>query len=156
MVSKPIANQSTAENTLLFSGAKFSYLINGEDTDGRYAVILIEKLKGLEPPPHTHMNEDEDFYLLEGEVTYVVGTEVIHATPGTYVHAPRGVQHVFSVKTDKAKVLTFIQPAGLEKFFKELSVPVPENYTAVIQPPSPDEIQQLFSIAKKYGLTFHI
>ncbi|MFD1861424.1 cupin domain-containing protein [Planococcus chinensis] len=155
MVSKPIAKQPTAENTFLFSGAEFSYLINGEDTDGKYAVVIVEKLKGLEPPPHTHTNEDEDFFLLEGEVTYMIGGEVIHATPGTYVHAPKGVQHTFSVKTDKAKVLTYLHPAGLEKFFKEWSVPIPENRTA-IQPPSSDEMQQLLSAAGKYGIKFHI
>lgn len=156
MVSKPNAKQPTAENTFLFSGAKFSFLINGEDTNGQYAVMLIEKLKGLEPPPHTHTNEDEDFFLIEGEVTYVVGNEVIHATPGTYVHAPRGVQHVFSLKTDKAKVLAYLHPAGLERFFKEMSVPVPENHTTVIQSPSPDEIQRLFSAAEKYGIKFNV
>ncbi|MGH2317762.1 cupin domain-containing protein [Planococcus sp. SE5232] len=156
MVNKPTANYPSAENTLLFSGAKFSFLIDGENTGGQYAVMLIEKIKGLEPPPHLHTNEDEYFFLLEGEVTYVVSDEVIHASPGTYIHIPRGVQHAFSVKTDKAKVLAFICPAGLEKFFKKMSVPVPENYTGAIQSPSPDEMQHMLSVAEEYGIKFHM
>ncbi|WP_223596794.1 cupin domain-containing protein [Neobacillus bataviensis] len=56
--------------------------------------------KGFEPPPHTHLREDETFYVLEGQITYYIDDTVIHATPGTYVYAPKGIEHTFKVNTE--------------------------------------------------------
>lgn len=124
--------------------------------NGQYAVLQVEKVKGLEPPPHKHTHEDEDFFILEGEVTYYIGDEVIHATPGTYVHAPRGVQHSFSMRSERAQVLVLLHPAGLEQLFKELSEPMPENYSPIIAPPPPEEIERQISTAAKYGIIFEV
>lgn len=117
----------------------------------------MEEWKGLEPPPHIHTREDEAFYVLEGEVTYYVGEEAIDASPGTYVYAPRGIQHTFSLKTEQAKVLVFAYPSGFENFVKELSVPLPESMPPIpIGPPSPEDVQKLISIAAQYGIEIHV
>jgi mannose-6-phosphate isomerase-like protein (cupin superfamily) len=38
-----------------------------------------------------HAREDEIFYVLEGEVTFMRGVEQIKAGPGTSVILPRGI-----------------------------------------------------------------
>jgi quercetin dioxygenase-like cupin family protein len=47
------------------------------------------------PPPHTHSGEDETFYLLEGEIEFLLGEARITAGPGDFVNVPRGTVHCF-------------------------------------------------------------
>jgi len=156
MSNQPFSRQVSEDNSFLFLGNKVSLLVMGEDTQGQYAMIQTEERKGFEPPPHVHTREDENFYVLEGEVTYFIADKVIHATPGTFVHAPRGIQHTFKLNTEQAKVLVSVYPSGFEKFVKELSIPVPEQMPPALEPPSPEEVQRLISIAKKYGIEMNI
>ena len=46
-------------------------------------------------PPHTHSREDECSFVLEGELTCFVGSEVVIAPAGSYVFKPRGISHAF-------------------------------------------------------------
>ena len=45
--------------------------------------------------PHTHEDHVDSFYVLEGEVEFQVGEELVRAGPGSFVAAPRGVTHGF-------------------------------------------------------------
>ena len=45
--------------------------------------------------PHTHSDQVDSFYVLEGEAEFIVEGDVIRAGPGTYVAAPPGVVHGF-------------------------------------------------------------
>jgi mannose-6-phosphate isomerase-like protein (cupin superfamily) len=45
--------------------------------------------------PHRHMDHVDSFYVLEGEVEFVIEGETFRAGPGTYVAAPVGVEHGF-------------------------------------------------------------
>ncbi|MBS4199219.1 cupin domain-containing protein [Bacillus sp. FJAT-49732] len=153
----PFIRRSSKDNTFLFIGNKASILVSGEDTQGRYATVLMEERRGFEPPPHIHSREDETFYVLEGEVTYFIADTSIQATPGTYVYAPRGISHTFKVNTETAKVLVSVYPSGFDQFVKELSVPLPQEMPhAPTGPPSPQEVQNLMSIALKYGIELTI
>ena len=42
-----------------------------------------------------HSDEDDSFYILEGELTFMLGDETVVATPGTFVLVPPGVEHGF-------------------------------------------------------------
>lgn len=44
---------------------------------------------------HTHADHVDSFYVLEGEVEFLVGDETVRAGPGTYVAAPPNVAHGF-------------------------------------------------------------
>jgi mannose-6-phosphate isomerase-like protein (cupin superfamily) len=46
-------------------------------------------------PPHSHADQVDSFYVLEGEAEFVMGEDVVRAGPGTYVAAPIGVAHGF-------------------------------------------------------------
>ncbi|MCH6269110.1 cupin domain-containing protein [Neobacillus citreus] len=156
-MDQPFIRQSSKDNTFMFLGNIVSFLVNGDDTQGRYATILTEERRGFEPPLHIHTREDETFFILEGEITYYVGDTIIKATPGTYVYAPRGVSHTFKVNTETARVLLSVYPSGFEQFMKELSVPVP----AKLPPPpdgplSPQDVQKLVSTALKYGIKIYV
>ncbi|RDU35863.1 hypothetical protein DRW41_16400 [Neobacillus piezotolerans] len=86
-------------------------------------------------------------------MTFCIDKTVIHAVPGTYVYAPKGIKHTFKANTETSKVLLTVYPSGFEQFVNELSEPVPEQLPlAPDGPPSPEAIHALISIAAKYGI----
>src|ERR1041384_4161654 len=50
---------------------------------------------GFTVDPHAHDDHVDSFYVLEGEVEFTVGAEVVRAGPGTWLAAPVGVVHGF-------------------------------------------------------------
>jgi mannose-6-phosphate isomerase-like protein (cupin superfamily) len=49
--------------------------------------------EGVEP--HSHADQVDSFYVLEGEAEFVMGDETVRLGPGSYVAAPIGVVHGF-------------------------------------------------------------
>ena len=74
-------------------------------------------------PLHTHESESEGFYVLEGEVSVVVGDRTLTVTAGSFAFVPPKVRHAFRVVSPEAKFLTIIAPAGLRAFFEEMGGP---------------------------------
>jgi len=71
--------------------------------------------------PHLHKGHSDSFYVLEGELEFHVGDEVVHATPGAYVLAPPNVVHWFrNVGDVPVKMLNLHTPGGFVRYRKEL------------------------------------
>ena len=67
--------------------------------------------------PHFHKGHSDSFYILEGEVEFHVGDEVVHATPGTYVLAPPNVVHWFrNVSDEPVRLLNLHTPGGFVQY----------------------------------------
>jgi uncharacterized RmlC-like cupin family protein len=97
--------------------------------------------------------EDESYYILEGEFTFRIGEQTVEAGPGDYVWLPRGIEHSFELKTEQAKALITIAPAGLEEAFKQVSEPA----RAPTLPPPPEEppnIEEIVALFGEYGVEF--
>ena len=128
-----------------------TFLAKGEDTQGQFALQEQVGRKGNVPPRHIHHREDETFYVMEGEMTFLIGDQTIKATPGTMVYAPRHVPHSFTIDSEQVRILVLNTPAGIEEFFKELSVPAP---SMTLPPPAEipySEKQKMMALAPKYG-----
>jgi quercetin dioxygenase-like cupin family protein len=116
------------------------------------ALGLIEEVlpPGFESPYHAHGAEDEAFYVLEGEVTFVHGApgeeEALRAGPGAFVFLPRGVPHGFRAEGPApARVLLLVTPGGFEGFVATLSLP------AGAPPPSgPPDAGRLVALAAQH------
>lgn len=50
---------------------------------------------GFEVPAHSHEDHADLFYVLAGEAEFLVGDEVVHAGPGSFVAARPGLRHGF-------------------------------------------------------------
>jgi quercetin dioxygenase-like cupin family protein len=75
--------------------------------------VEIECGPGYGPGPHTHELEVDSFYMLDGELDFTLGTEVVRAGPGTFVSAPPGAIHGFrSLDDGRARFLNLHTPAG--------------------------------------------
>ena len=75
----------------------------------------------LGSPVHTHSQEDELSYILEGTVQALVGDQVLTAVAGGYIWKPRGVSHAFwNPGPTPARVLEIITPGAFAGYFREL------------------------------------
>jgi quercetin dioxygenase-like cupin family protein len=111
------------ENSVWYNRHVFSFLLGAEQTSGTFALIHCHFRKGGEPPAHFHQNEDETFYVLEGEILFHIGDKKFTVKAGELAYAQKGIPHHFSLVTETAKALLLITPTGVETFFREFSVP---------------------------------
>ena len=97
-----------------------------QDTGGQFCLIEVLENEG-ESPLHVHHNEDETFYVLEGEVEFEVGGRTIPAMPGTVLFAPRDVPHRYVVRRGPARILYLCTPGGFEELVRATSDPASER-----------------------------
>jgi quercetin dioxygenase-like cupin family protein len=81
----PIALQAEEGEALWFLGFLVFVKASSESTDGRVAVIEHLGPRGAGSPLHVHSREDEWFYVIEGELTFWVGGDVIKGRAGSFV-----------------------------------------------------------------------
>ncbi len=124
--------------------------ISGDDTDGEYGLVEAVVRKGDGSPWHVHHEEDEWFYVLEGEFTVYVGDERLSLTPGSFAFGPKGVPHTFIAETEGATVLIGFKPFQFEGFMREVGESAAEH---VLPPPpdAPPDMALLLPIAAKHG-----
>ena len=82
----------------------------------RFTFGIIEIAPGRQIDAHVHADEDDAFYILEGELTFFFGSEEAWAGPGTFVLAPPGLEHGF--RNDGAgavRMLNLHAPAGFDR-----------------------------------------
>ena len=105
---------------LRFGDVEIVVKASAETTGGAFAIF--EENEPVDTPLHVHENEDEPFYVLEGEHVIQVGREEFRVGPGGLVFAPRGVPHAQRrVVPRTGRLLILTSPAGLEGFFRELA-----------------------------------
>ena len=111
------------------------------DTGGAMSIFEFRGRNGW--PRHSHHEQDEWLYVVDGELACEVGGRQLHLARGESVFVPRTVAHAWAARGEgPARVLEVYQPAGrLEQFFREVG-----QYT---DPPihealSIDEMKQLF------------
>ena len=91
------------------------FLARTSDTP-RFNFGIIEITSGRELEAHVHGEEDDAFYIIEGEMTFVFGDREVSAPPGTFVLVPPGVEHAF--RNDGAqpvRMLNIHAPAGFDR-----------------------------------------
>ena len=135
------------ETTSLF-GDTYSVKAAGEETGGTLAVIEAE----LAPhsggtPLHINTREDENYYVLEGTLTFRLDERTVEAPAGAFVHIPRGRVHThWNATAEPVRMLAFPAPAGFETFFAELAELMAD------MPPGPPDMGRLGAFYGKYGL----
>lgn len=152
MKRMPKINAATQGPTVAVVGDVYRFLALGEDTDGQYSMWEAVVPPGGGPPPHVHRREEEGFYVMEGEITFTIDGERVVAGPGTFANMPVGTPHCFKNEGQHpAKMLITVSPAGLEKMFLEVGVPLAAGSIEAL-PPTPEEIARLLEAAPRYGI----
>jgi quercetin dioxygenase-like cupin family protein len=147
----PIALAPEEGDALWAFGFLATLKASSETTDGRVAVIEHLGPRGAGSPLHVHHREDEWFYVLDGELTFWIGGEVVHAPAGSFVYGPRDVPHTFLVASEQAQFLLVAEPAGFDAFFRAASVPA-ERLEMPPAPTEPPDIEGLTALAATFGI----
>ena len=72
------------------------YLVDGSQTSSLGMFELTVPPASNVPPPHSHSDNEEIVYVLEGTLRYTVGSEARDLTPGQSMRTPKGTVHAFS------------------------------------------------------------
>ena len=110
-----------SDELVRFGDATILVRASGESTGG--TLSLFEELPPMiDTPRHVHANEDELFYVLEGEHVIEVGGEEHRVGPGGAVFAPREVPHAQRrVVPGEGRLLIMTVPGGFDGFFRDLA-----------------------------------
>jgi quercetin dioxygenase-like cupin family protein len=116
-----LALQGDEGERLSFAGATILVRVTSEASGGAFS--LFEEVPPLlDTPLHVHRDEDELFYVLEGQHVYRVGDDEHTVGPGGLVFAPRGIPHAQRrVVSGEGRQLVVSTPGGFEGFFRELA-----------------------------------
>jgi quercetin dioxygenase-like cupin family protein len=138
-------------------GDTYTITVTGEDTAGRFSVIDMHIPPGGGPPPHRH-DFEETFTLLEGEMEATFRGQKVTVKAGDTLTIPANAPHQFNnVSSEPVRLICICAPAGQEKFFLEIGVPVATRTTPA---PKLDEEQQAafrkkaMELAPKYRTEF--
>ena len=134
-------------------GDTYTILVAGEDSNDKFCIIDMHVPPGGGPGPHRH-DFEETFILLDGEVEFTFRGNKYRARAGETVNIPANAPHQFhngSFRT--ARMICICSPAGNERFFMELGVPVA---TRTAPPPEMNEqemgefLRKAMALAPKY------
>jgi mannose-6-phosphate isomerase-like protein (cupin superfamily) len=97
----------------------FYFKVTGTETAGRLFLMEHEQMKPGGPNLHLPLNQEEWFYVIEGEAAFQVGEQRLHLHAGESVLAPRQIPHTFSaVGPIPGRMLIGFCPAGkMEQYF---------------------------------------
>ena len=136
-----------------FRGGLIKFHADSTDTSGRFALLEMEGRPGNEPPLHVHRNEDELFYVMDGQLKVLRENEEITLTPGQSAFLPRNVAHTFKVASSHVRFLNYITPGGFEGYFRDLGHPAGEDGTGEA-PQNQISVEELLRVAGRYSVTF--
>ena len=121
------------------------YIVDGSATASMGMFELSVPTGSNVPPPHSHSNNEECIYVLEGTLRYTVGDETRDLAPGQSMHTPKGVVHAFSNPFNApAKALIALSPDIGAQYFRDIAT--------VVNVGGPPDKAALVSVMSKYGL----
>ena len=114
---------------------RLTYKARGGQTNGTITAFEVLTPPGSGPPLHTHAQEDETIYVLEGDVRFTLNGEITTMPEGSFVFVPQGVAHTWQVVgAEPARMLVIFNPAGMEGFFDRfaaLTSPDPDAFRTI-------------------------
>ena len=132
-------------------GDTMTFKATADQTGGSMAAVEALAAPGGGPPLHIHRDEDEMWYVIDGEFEILAGEETLRLGAGGFAFVPRGTLHRFeNVSDTPSRVLIVFTPGGFDGFFFEAGVPAVDGEAA--PPVGADEIQRTRAAAPRYGL----
>jgi quercetin dioxygenase-like cupin family protein len=121
------------------------YLVDGARTGGLGLFEMTVPAGANVPPPHSHSNNEECIYVLEGMLRYSVDGETRDLGPGDWMSTPRGsVHHFANPGAGTARALIMLTPDIGEQFFRDVG--------ALAAAGGPPDRARLLEVMARYGL----
>ena len=138
--------QPQAQPAIAIGGLEIRYLMDGTVNGAGVGMFELTVQPGARvPPAHSHTNNEEIVYVLEGTLRYSVGAETRDLTPGQTMRTPKGSVHGFSNPFGSvARALITLAPDIGARYF--------EDVAAVVDAGSPPDKAALVAVMSRYGL----
>jgi quercetin dioxygenase-like cupin family protein len=126
-------------------------MATSESTGGAFSMVHHRAAPGHATPYHLHHIEDEAFYVLEGEFTFVCDGEKTMVGAGGYIFLPRGIPHGIrcSGSTASTMLILAMPGTGFVGMMLEMAEPAKER---VLPPPTAPDIEKLTMLCAKYKI----
>jgi mannose-6-phosphate isomerase-like protein (cupin superfamily) len=130
--------------TVTARGSLMHFKAVSDTTGGAFSLMERElPVSNRRPQPHTHQGP-EGFYVLEGSIEFIVGTERRIGGPGFWALVPGGVAHTFGNAGESPAKLLIIHAPAAEAYFVAL-----QELWSQANPPTPEEERALM---RRHGL----
>ena len=122
------------------------YLIDGTVAGSGSGLFELTVPAGARvPPAHSHRDNEEIIYVLEGTLRYRVDGEERDLGPGQRMYTPRGSVHGFSNPHDRpARALVMLTPDIGAQYFRDVA--------AIANAPGGPNPAKLVEVMTRYGL----
>ena len=124
------------------------------ETMDKFCMVECLVPPGAGAPPNHHAGETESYFIIEGEVGFMVDGKEFVAKPGDNVIVPDGAVHAFSAIGDRPARIMIIDAPGTmhEQFFTEIGTELPEGQTDMPEPSEPN-IPVVLAAAEACGMS---
>jgi quercetin dioxygenase-like cupin family protein len=142
----------SSEGTAIWTaGDTYTLKARSADTGGVLSLFEAAISPGGGPPPHRHLQADEAYYVLFGDLEVLTDERTRLVTAGDVMFIPRGTVHRFrNVGVEPARLIILFAPAGFEGFFLDVGQPARPGEPA--PPVGPEEVARLERFSAIYGI----
>ena len=119
-----------------------NFIATGNETNGKYCLSQTTVPAGDPGPPiHSHSKEDESFFLIRGQLIFIIDGKEVELDEGNFLNIEKGERHTWrnDANVDAEMIITFA-PDGIENMFIELD----------------RDVSKIKEIGMKYGTAFEI
>jgi len=118
--------------------------LKGDSADDRFSLVEYETPAGTQgPPPHIHRSNEEAFYILEGEVDFMLEGTTTRLTKGGFVLVPIGALHTFvNAGPGRARWVGVFAPGHYRQLVEELGTLLPAD--------GPPDLQAVAALFARY------
>jgi quercetin dioxygenase-like cupin family protein len=138
--------QPQEQPAIKIGGLEIRYLMDGTVSGAGSGMFELTVAPGARvPPAHSHSNNDEMVYVLEGRLRYSVDGEMRDLMPGERMFSPRNSVHEFSNPHDRpARALVILTPDIGAQYFRDIA--------AVVGAPGGPAPGKMAEVMTRYGL----
>lgn len=140
----------TANNLWFMTAHLIIHLERDQNADG-LTIIEHRMAKDFAPPLHVHHEENETFFILEGDFRFQRDGEVLQAGRGDTIYLPKGSVHGFRVLSDHGRCLTMTR-GRFEDMVRAASRPAAMDGLPEQLPPTLEQQQVLAGICASHGI----
>lgn len=145
-------SQSNGGKLYWITGDFWKIVANGKDTEDKYAIMDVTIMPKNGVKSHIHSREDEALFIIDGQFEVRYGDQKINPTNGAHLFLKRGISHSFkNVGNKEGRLLVMFTPAGCEKMYEELGIPV-MDVKAFSRPYTFPNLIKAIQLLRKYGI----
>jgi quercetin dioxygenase-like cupin family protein len=138
--------QASEQDTVRIGQLEIRYVVDGVRSGAASGMFELTVPAGAKvPPAHSHTDNEEIVYVLEGVLRYAVDDEQRDLGPGEHMRTPRGSVHAFSNPHDRtARALVVLTPDIGAQYFRDIA--------EVARRPGGPDPASLVEVMTRYGL----